>query len=76
MRLPSGTWQIPIFTIRCGGVDVMSFPLNVMRPSAFSTRFEIDMSVVVFPAPLPPMSVIISPLPTWRFMSVSAVTYP
>ena len=71
---PSGTWQMPIRTISWGLVPVISLPLNSIVPPALSTRPEMDISVVLLPAPLAPMRQTISFSSTWKEIPRSAMT--
>jgi len=73
---PSGTWPIPRATILWAGSWVMSSPRNLMVPLLGLSSPEMVRSVVVFPAPLPPMSVTMEPRPTRSDMPRSAEIAP
>ena len=75
-RRPSGDCAMPIFTISCAGVDVMSLPWKVIVPRRGRLRPLIDRSVVDLPAPFAPISVTISPAPTLIEMPLSASIAP
>ena len=55
---------MPSVTIRWAGATSIRWPRNTIVPRVGRFRPEIVFSVVVFPAPLPPMSVTISPSST------------
>jgi hypothetical protein len=55
---------MPRPTIRSVDADVRSVPSNVIAPSDGRRRPEIVRSVVVLPAPFPPISAISSPWST------------
>ena len=76
MRRPSGTWEMPRFTISCAGTPAMSWPWKSMAPVFGFRRPEIVRSVVDLPAPFAPMSVTISPSSTSREMPLSAWIAP
>ena len=61
---PSGLCAIPLFTIVCGAVPVMSSPWKRIVPWRGRLMPLIARSVDDFPAPFAPMSVTISPSPT------------
>ena len=61
IRRPSGAWEIPRWTISCGGVSPISSPSKRIEPSRGGVRPEIERSVVDLPAPFEPISVTISP---------------
>ena len=74
--LPSGTWQSPLATILCAGSPAMGSPKNEMEPDAGRSNPEIVRSVVVLPAPLPPMRVTIAPFGTSREIPERALMAP
>jgi len=68
-RRPSNTCAIPRRTIACGAIPSMRWPLSSMVPLVTSPRSdrktpEIAFSVVVFPAPFAPSSVVMCPSAT------------
>src|SRR5512138_458058 len=73
---PSGTWMIPRSTISCGDFFWISSPSKVMLPPVHWTTPEMVFSKVVFPAPLEPMMLTISPAVTSRVTSQMMVTGP
>jgi hypothetical protein len=56
-RRPSGTCTMPSATRFCVGRWSMRLPSNQISPPRSGTRPQTVLSVVVFPAPLEPMSV-------------------
>ena len=52
---PSGTWAIPSLAIDSGARPAIRFDANAISPVE-RTVPEIDLSVVVFPAPFAPSS--------------------
>ena len=50
MRLPSGTWLMPIFTIFSAGTVVISWPLKVIEPSRGRRMPERVRRIVDLPA--------------------------
>ena len=67
---------MPIETILCAGVFVRSFPPNMMEPCFACTSPVMVWSIVVLPAPLAPMSAIISPCSTSKEMPLMAFIAP
>ena len=59
-RRPSGDCEMPIFTMSCGPVLVMSLPWNVIEPWRGWTSPLIVRRVVDLPAPFEPIRVTIS----------------
>ena len=76
MRRPSGEWAMPRLTILFAGTLARSRPSRVTLPARGRTTPEIVRSVVVFPAPLLPMSVTISPFSTVIEMPRRAWIWP
>src|SRR5258705_4223175 len=76
LRRPSGTCATPRATIACGGTSRSDRSWRVMAPRVGWSSPEIVLSVVVFPAPLLPRSVTISPCPTSRPTPLSARISP
>ena len=66
MRLPSGTWLMPIFTIFSAGRVVISWPLKAIEPSRGLRMPERVRRIVDLPAPLAPIRVTISPFSTLK----------
>jgi len=71
------TWTIPLRTIFAGSPPSIREPSNeivpdVTLPSSVMRRFEIDLSVVDLPAPLPPKSVTQDPLGTTSVIPFTA----
>src|SRR6267142_2821581 len=64
IRRPSGTCATPRETIACGGTSRSDSASSVIVPRVGWRRPEIVLSAVVFPAPLLPRIVTISPRPT------------
>ena len=58
---PSGTWQMPLRTRRSARTFVRSSPSKVIRPDCRPSSPEMVFIVVVFPAPLAPISETICP---------------
>ena len=75
-RRPSGDWAIPRLTISCGATWVMSRPSNLIEPCRGLWSPLIERRVVVFPAPLAPRSVTISPRRTSSEIPFSAWIAP
>ena len=73
---PSGAWEIPSWTMSCGGVSPISLASNRIEPSRGGVRPEIERSVVDLPAPFEPISVTISPSSTTIEMPLSASMLP
>ena len=73
---PSGTWQRPRATILWAGSLVMSSPRNSILPALGRSRPEMVRSVVVLPAPLPPMRVTMDPCSMLNEMPPSAEMAP
>jgi hypothetical protein len=69
---PSGDCEMPMRTMSCGAVSVMSVPWKTIRPSRGGFRPLMERSVVDFPAPFAPISVTISPARTSIEMPLSA----
>ena len=61
MRRPSGDWEIPRWTISCGGVSPISSPSKRIDPSRGGVSPEMERRVVDLPAPFEPIRVTISP---------------
>ena len=76
IRRPSGDCEIPIFTIWCAGLSVMSSPRKTMVPERGWLRPLIERSVVDFPAPFEPIKVTISPSCTVSETPLSAWIEP
>src|SRR3972149_7001406 len=64
IRRPSGTWAMPLRTIRCAGAPTSDSPSSTIAPRRGRRRPEIVLSVVVLPAPLLPSNATISPRST------------
>src|SRR3989475_12400956 len=64
MRRPSGTCATPLETIACGGTPTSGSASSVVVARVGGGGPEMVLSVVVFPAPLLPRIVTISPRPT------------
>ncbi len=75
-RRPSGLCAIPLFTIECGVAPVISCPWKRIAPWRGRLSPLIARSVVDFPAPLAPISVTISPSPTFSETPLSAWIAP
>ena len=73
---PSGDWLIPSLTRSYDGRWVMSLPSKMTLPSRTFRSPEIVFKVVVLPAPLAPISVVISPCSTPNVMSRIASMWP
>ena len=69
---PSGDCTIPRSTILCGVSSVMSSSASTTRPIPARTIPQMALSVVVLPAPFPPISVTISPASTVSEMPFNA----
>ena len=67
---------MPRPTISCAGTRVISSPANTIFPALAGVRPEIERRVVVFPAPLEPISVTTSPASTVSEMPFSASIAP
>jgi hypothetical protein len=76
IRRPSGTWEMPMRTISSGDNVSMRLPSNQTSPLVGLIKLEIVRRVVLFPAPLAPSSVTISPCSTCRLTPRSASTLP
>ena len=76
MARPSGTSTIPAATATCEGAPASSRPSRRTDPPAGRTRPAMAFSVLLFPAPLGPMSATISPLPTVSETPRTASTCP
>jgi hypothetical protein len=76
MRRPSGDCEMPSRTLWSVGTDSMRWPLKVMLPLRGRRVPMIVLSVVVFPAPLEPISVTISPRSTPSAMPLRARILP
>ncbi len=76
MRRPSGAWPIPSETILWAGRPSIRSPWNVIVPAVGRFRPEIVLRVVVLPAPLPPISVTISPSSTRSSIPLTASIPP
>ncbi len=74
--LPSGDWEMPIFTTVCAAELVMSFPRNTILPARGRLSPLMERSVVDFPAPFAPIRVTISPSRTSMEMPLSAWIAP
>ena len=61
MRRLSGTTEIPLREITCGGQPAMFFPRNITRPRLGTTSDMMLLMVVVLPWPLRPSSATASP---------------
>jgi len=75
-RRLSGTWAIPISTIRWGGVASRSTRSMTMEPAVGRIRPEMTRINVVLPAPLGPMTPTASPRRTSSETSNSAWKLP
>jgi hypothetical protein len=64
MPRPSGARQMPWATRWCAFIRLMSWPMKLTEPLARLSRPAMARIVVVFPAPLAPMSETISPSST------------
>ena len=73
---PPGTWAMPRATTRAGESPSIRAPSSAIVPRRSGTSPEIARSVVVLPAPLPPMSATISPAPTSSDTSRTATRSP
>ncbi len=73
---PSGDWLMPSLTRSKDGRWVMSLPSKITLPCRTLRRPERVLSVVVLPAPLAPISVVISPSSTPNVMSRIASMWP
>ena len=73
---PSGLWATPLFTIEWADAFVMSLPWNRIFPCRGRLMPLIARSVDDFPAPFAPMSVTISPSPTFSETPFSAWIAP
>jgi hypothetical protein len=67
---------MPICTMSCGAVSVMSAPWKMIRPSRGWLRPLIERSVVDLPAPFAPIRVTISPAFTSSETPLSAWIVP
>src|SRR3990172_9609645 len=76
MPRPSGTCDIPSWTIRCGAMRSRCRPPKVTVPARGRMIPDTARSVVDFPAPFEPMSVTISPSSTARSIPLTAVMAP
>ena len=76
MRRPSGTREIPDATISSGLTFWIGLPSNRISPALGGTMPEMDMRVVVLPAPFAPIRVMISPSDTSMERSFNTWTLP
>ena len=64
MPRPSGTSAIPSRAMRCAGHPLTGVPWTSTWPERAVVSPRTDRMVVVFPIPLRPIRVTVSPLPT------------
>ena len=76
MRRPSGTCTMPRPTTSWGGTSVSASPSKRTSPSAGARMLLMVFRVVVLPAPLAPIRVTISSLPTSRESPLRAWMLP
>ena len=76
MRRPSGDWEIPIRTTLSVETPSIRLPSNWTVPWRGFSVPMIVLSVVVFPAPLEPISVTISPRSTLSEIPFRARMFP
>src|SRR5439155_8815108 len=75
-QAPFGACETPSATISWGGMRVISLPSKRMRPARAGINPESARSSVVFPAPLAPIRVTISPASARIVTPFSACTAP
>ena len=76
MRRPSGEWAMPERDDVVGGGAVDRLALELISPPLGRSSPEMVRSVVVFPAPLVPMSVTTWPCSTEKVMPLTASILP
>src|SRR5579863_6072031 len=76
MRRPSGQWARPEATMASTAAFWIFSPFQAMVPAVGRTRPEIVLSVVVLPAPLPPIRATISPASTLNEMPFNTSMCP